>query len=39
MTGLNVEMWSNTYRVFVLIWKPRRERLKRKRVITSNPRP
>lgn len=35
MTDLNVELWSNTYRVFVLIWKPRRERLKRARVVIA----
>lgn len=32
-TTLEVEMWSNTYRVFVLIWVPQRQRLKRTRII------
>lgn len=35
-TTLNVELWSNTYRVFVLIWVPQRERLKRKRIIVPS---
>lgn len=29
-TTLQVEMWSNTYKVFVLIWVAQRERLKRR---------
>ena len=33
ITRLEVEMWSNSYNVFVLIWVPARERLKRRRVI------
>lgn len=32
-TELQAELFSNTYRVFVLVWVARRERLKRKRVI------
>jgi Zn-dependent peptidase ImmA (M78 family) len=32
-TELRVELFSNSYSVFVLIWVPRRERFKRKRVI------
>lgn len=32
---LNVEAMSNTYRTFVLVWLPRRERLKRRRVIAA----
>jgi Zn-dependent peptidase ImmA (M78 family) len=35
-TGLQVELWSNTYHVFALIWLPRRERLKRRRIITPS---
>jgi hypothetical protein len=29
-TTLQGEMWSNTYKVFVLIWVAQRERLKRR---------
>lgn len=32
-TQLQVELFTNSYRVFCLLWVPRRERLKRKRVI------
>jgi Zn-dependent peptidase ImmA (M78 family) len=32
-TELRVELFSNSYYVFVLMWVPRRERFKRKRVI------
>jgi Zn-dependent peptidase ImmA (M78 family) len=32
---LQVEMWSNTYNVFVLLWLPRRERLRRRRVVAA----
>jgi hypothetical protein len=32
---LSVELWSNSYRVFVLIWLPRREMFKRKRILVS----
>jgi Zn-dependent peptidase ImmA (M78 family) len=35
-TELRVELFSNTYKVFVLIWVPRRERLKRKRIIVPS---
>lgn len=35
-TELRVELFTNTYKVFVLIWVPRRERLKRKRVIVPS---
>lgn len=35
-TELRVELFSNSYKVFVLIWVPRRERLKRKRVIVPS---
>jgi len=31
--NLTVELYSNQYRLFALIWKPRREHLKRKRLI------
>ena len=30
---LSVELFSNSYRVFALIWAPKRERLKRKRLV------
>jgi hypothetical protein len=30
---LRVELFSNSYSVFVLMWVPRRERFKRKRII------
>jgi len=33
MTTLKVEAMSNTYRTFVLVWLPQRERFKRRRVI------
>lgn len=32
-TTLNVEMWSNSYYAFVLLWVPRREQFKRRRII------
>lgn len=32
---LQVEAMSNTYRTFVLVWLPRRERFKRRRVMAS----
>ncbi len=32
-TELRVELFSNSYSVFVLMWAPRRERFKRKRII------
>ena len=32
---LHAELWSNSYNVFALIWAPRRERLKRRRVVRS----
>jgi len=32
-TTLQVELWSNSYRVFVLLWVPQRERMKRRRII------
>jgi hypothetical protein len=32
-TELQVELFSNSYSVFVLMWVPRRERFKRKRII------
>jgi Zn-dependent peptidase ImmA (M78 family) len=32
-TTLQVELWSNSYRVFVLLWVSQRERFKRKRII------
>ncbi len=32
-TELRVELFSNSYSVFVLMWVPRRERFKRKRII------
>jgi IrrE N-terminal-like domain len=32
-TDLSVELWSNSYCVFVLLWVPRRELFKRKRII------
>jgi hypothetical protein len=32
-TSLNVELYSNQYRLFALIWKPRRETLRRRRII------
>jgi hypothetical protein len=35
MATLNVEAMSNTYRTFVLVWLPQRERFKRRRVIAS----
>jgi len=35
IADLNVELFSNTYDVFVLIWVPQRERLKRERVIVE----
>lgn len=31
---VNVEIFSNTYRLFALLWLPRRELLKRRRVLT-----
>jgi hypothetical protein len=36
MTALNVELFSNFYRVFVLLWPPRRERFKRRRILVSS---
>jgi len=35
MTTLKVEAMTNTYRTFVLVWVPRRELLKRRRVIAN----
>jgi hypothetical protein len=35
MATLNVEAISNTYRTFVLVWLPQRDRFKRRRVIAS----
>jgi IrrE N-terminal-like domain len=35
ITTLNVEAMSNSYRTFVLVWLPRRELFKRRRVIVS----
>jgi hypothetical protein len=35
MTTLKVEAMSNTYRTFVLVWLPQRERFKRRRVIAT----
>ncbi len=35
VTTLNVEAMSNTYRTFVLIWAPQRERFKRRRVVAN----
>jgi len=35
-TQLRVELFSNSYRVFVLIWVPRRETFKRKRLIVPS---
>jgi Zn-dependent peptidase ImmA (M78 family) len=32
-TMLDIEMWSNSYKVFVLAWVPQRERFKRHRLI------
>jgi Zn-dependent peptidase ImmA (M78 family) len=32
-TELHVELFSNSYRIFVLLWVPRRERFKRKRIL------
>jgi hypothetical protein len=32
---LAVEIWSNKHRLFVLIWKPRRELLRRRRIIAA----
>jgi Zn-dependent peptidase ImmA (M78 family) len=37
-TTLQVEIWSNTYRVFVLMWVAQRERLKRKTVVVPGAR-
>jgi Zn-dependent peptidase ImmA (M78 family) len=33
---LQVELWSNSYRVFVLMWVPQRERLRRRRVVVPS---
>jgi IrrE N-terminal-like domain len=35
MADLSVELFSNSYDIFVLIWVPQRERLKRERVIVK----
>jgi len=35
MTTLRVEAMNNTYRTFVLVWLPQRERFKRRRVIAK----
>jgi IrrE N-terminal-like domain len=35
MTTLKVEAMSNTYRTFVLVWLPQRERFKRRRVVAN----
>jgi Zn-dependent peptidase ImmA (M78 family) len=36
IADLNVELFSNTYDIFALIWVPQRERLKRERVIVES---
>lgn len=33
MVPLRVELYSNQHNIFALIWKPRREALKRRRII------
>lgn len=33
ITTLHVEMWSNSYNAFVLMWVPARETLKRRRIV------
>lgn len=35
-TQIRVELFSNSYSVFVLLWGPRRERFKRKRIIVPS---
>jgi Zn-dependent peptidase ImmA (M78 family) len=35
-TDLRVELFSNSYKVFVLLWPPRRERFKHKRILVSS---
>jgi IrrE N-terminal-like domain len=35
-TDLSVELWSNSYSVFALLWVPRRELFKRKRIIVPS---
>jgi hypothetical protein len=34
--GLSVELYSNQHNIFALIWKPRRETLKRRRIIVPS---
>lgn len=36
---LDVELWSNSYNVFVLLWHPRRQRLTRRRLIAGRSSP
>jgi hypothetical protein len=35
LQSTNVELFSNQYRTFVLLWTPRRERLKKRRLLVS----
>ncbi|MGO8862077.1 MAG: ImmA/IrrE family metallo-endopeptidase [Acidimicrobiales bacterium] len=39
MVGLRVELYSNRHNIFALMWMPRREVLKRRRIIVPTPAP